>query len=75
MSSFIHSTWEITGETGIQFVKVRLGTMDKEKCGESYKNVEGLPDGINEFTQVCTIDAARETNGCKVRVCSLLHIS
>lgn len=68
MSSFIHSTWEISGDTGIQFVKVRLGKMDKEKCDPYYRNVEALSDGINAFTQLCTIDTAKETNGCKVGI-------
>lgn len=66
INSFIHSTWEIIGETGIQFVKVRLGKMDKEQCQEHYRNIEALSDGINAFSQICTINSVNDTNGCKV---------
>lgn len=73
INNFIHSTWEIIGDTGIQFVKVGLGKMDKEQCQEHYKNIDGLSDGINAFSQICTINSVKDTNGCKVSMTRKTH--
>ncbi|XP_063702508.1 putative serine protease 45 [Culicoides brevitarsis] len=62
LNAFVHSTWEIVGDTGIQFMKVRLQKMDRAKCQAEYANIDALYEGIDNIRQICTTDSSSGNN-------------